>query len=66
MQSKTQLLFSTLASNEVLQNPEFVYATCLDSARIVENVTLVIGEHKFVINAVLASLVPCLETTEGK
>ena len=52
--------FSTLASNEILQNPKFVYATRLYPPRIVKNIALMIGEHKFVVDPVLASLVPCL------
>jgi hypothetical protein len=32
----------------------------------VKNVALVLGEHKFVINGVLASLDPCLEAIEEK
>jgi hypothetical protein len=56
VQSKLQLLFLALASNEFLQNAEFLCATCLDSARIVKNVAPMIGEHKFVVDVVLASL----------
>ena len=66
MQSVSQSLFSTLASNEFLQNPEFLYTTRLNSARIVENVSLMIGEHKLVVDGVLASLAPYLEATEEK
>jgi hypothetical protein len=44
--------------NEFFQNLEFFCATRLDSTRIVKNVTLMIGEHKFVIDGVLASLAP--------
>ena len=60
VQSITQFPFSTLASDEILQNPKFVYATRLYSPRIVKNIALMIGEHKFVIDPVLASLAPCL------
>ena len=66
VQSVSQSLVSTLASNEFLQNPEFLYATRFDSTRFVENVTLMIGEHKFVVDAVLASLSPCLDTTDSE
>ena len=66
MQSRMQSLFSTLASNEFLQNPKFFYATRLDSARIVKSVSPMIGEYKFIIDAVLASLALCLEATEEK
>jgi hypothetical protein len=66
MQSETQPPFSTFASNELLQDFEFLFATRLDTPRVVKNVTLVIGEHKFVVDPVLASLVPCLEATKDK
>ncbi len=66
MQSVSQSLFSTLASNEFLQNPEFLYTTRLNSARVMKYVTLMIGEDKFVVDRVLASLAPCLEATEEK
>ena len=45
--------------NEFSQYLEFLCATALDSARIVKNVTRMIGEHKFIINGVLASLARC-------
>jgi aryl carrier-like protein len=66
MQFVSQLLFSTLASNEFFQDLEFLFVTGLDSLRIVKNITLVIGEHKRVVDAVLASLASCLEATEEK
>ena len=66
MQSVSQSPFSTLVSNELLQNFEFLCATRLDSPRIVKNITLVVGEHKFVVNAVLASLAPSLEIIGDK
>ena len=56
MQSVSQLFLSALATNEFSQSLEFICATALDSARIVKNVTLMIGEHKFIVNGVLASL----------
>ena len=66
MQSRIQFPLSTLALNEFLQNLEFLCATRLDSARVVKNVALMIGEHEFVVDGVLASLVPCLEATKEK
>jgi hypothetical protein len=66
MQSLAQSAFSTLALNEFLQNLKFLGATGLDSPRIVKNVARMIGEHKFVVDRVLAALAPCLETTEEK
>ena len=59
MQSVSQSLLSTLALNEFLQNLEFLYATRLNSPRIVKNVTVIIGEDKFVVDIVLASLALC-------
>ena len=53
-----------LATNEVFQNLEFFCATRLDSTRIVKNVTCMIGEYKFVIDGVLASLTPYSEANE--
>ncbi len=64
MQSVSQSPFSTLALNEFLQNPKFLYATRLNSPRIVKNVTVIIGEDKFVVDIVLASLALCLKATE--
>jgi ubiquinone/menaquinone biosynthesis C-methylase UbiE len=66
MQFVSQPLFSTLASNEVFQDLEFLFVTCLDSLRVVKDITLVIGEHERVVDAVLASLASCLETIEEK
>ena len=45
--------------NEFSQSLEFLCATALDSARIVKNVTCMIGEHKFIVNGVFAPLAPC-------
>ena len=59
MQSVIQLPFSTLALDEFLQNPKFFDATRLNSPRIVKNVTVIIGEDKFVFDIVLASLALC-------
>jgi hypothetical protein len=66
MQPVSQTLFSTLALNEFFQGFELLFVAGLDSLRIVKNITLVIGEHKCVVNAVLASLVSCLEATKEK
>jgi hypothetical protein len=56
MQFVSQSLFSALALNEVFQDLEFFNATRLDSLRIVKDITLMIGEHKFVVDLVLAPL----------
>jgi hypothetical protein len=64
MQFVSQFLFSTLATNEFFQNLEFLRATRLDSARIVKNVTRMIGEYKFIVDGVPASLTPRLGNEE--
>ena len=66
MQFVSQSISFTLASNELFQDLEFIYATRLYSSRIVKNITLMIGEHELVVDPVLASLDLCLETTEEK
>ena len=58
MQSVSQFLFFALASNEIFQDLEFVNATRLDPLRIVEDITRMIGENKFIVDLVLAPLVP--------
>jgi hypothetical protein len=52
--------------NEFSQSLEFLCATALDSARIVKNVTRMIGEHKFIVDGVLASLARCQWAIEEK
>ncbi len=64
MQSGSQSPFSTLASNELLQNPKFLYTARLNSARVVKHVARMIGEYEFVIDRVLASLALCSEATK--
>jgi hypothetical protein len=64
MQFVSQYFLATLASNELFQNLEFFYATRLDSTRIVKDVTRMIGEHKFIIDGVLALLRPHLRANE--
>ena len=44
--------------NELFQCVEFLCSTGLDSARIVKDVTRMIGEHKFMVDDVLAPLQP--------
>jgi hypothetical protein len=60
------IFFSTFATNELFQSLEFLYATRLDSARVVKNVTRMIGEHKFIVDDMLASLAPCQWANEKK
>ena len=64
MQFVVQSFLTTLALNEFFQNLEFFYATRLDSTRIVKDVTSMVGEHKFIVDGVLASLRPCLGANE--
>jgi hypothetical protein len=64
MQFVSQFFLATLALNEFFQNFEFFYTTCLNSTRIVKDVTHMIGEHKFIVDGVLASLRPRLEVNE--
>ena len=66
MQFVLQSLLSTLASNKTFQDLEFLLITRFYSLRIVKNITRVIGKHNLVVDAVLASLASCLETTGGK
>ena len=56
MQSVSKTLFSTLASNKIFQDLEFLLITRLYSLGIVKNITPVIGKHDLVVDAVLASL----------
>ena len=60
MQFVSESFLGTIALNKFLQNLEFFYATRLDSTRIVKDVTRMIGEHKFIVDGVLASLRPRL------
>ena len=57
MQSVLQTRFSTLSSNKIFQDLEFLLITRLYSLRIVKNITRVIGKHNLVVDAMLASLV---------
>ena len=61
MQFVSQTIFSTLASNKIFQDLEFLLITRLYSLGIVKNITRVIGKHNLVVDAVLASLASCLE-----
>ena len=60
MQFVLQTFFSTLASNKIFQDLEFLLITRLYSLGIVKNITPVIGKHNLVVDPVLASLAPCL------
>ena len=56
MQSRLQSPSFRLVSNEILHDLQFLLATALKSAGIVKNVTVMIGEHKFIVDGVLATL----------
>jgi len=56
MYSRCQPLCVGLPSNEVLHNPQFPIATWLKSAGIMEYVTVMVREDKFVLNFVIATL----------
>ena len=64
MQFVSQSFLATLALDEFVQNLEFFYATRLDSTRIVKDVTSMVGEHKFIVDGVLAWLRPHLGEEE--
>ena len=66
MQSVSKTLFSTLASNKIFQDLEFLLITRLYSLGIVKNITRVIGKHNLVVDAVLASLASCLAVIDEK
>src|SRR5436190_13535790 len=44
--------------NEILNNPQLLFATTFKSTRVVENVALVIGEDNFVFDPVHSTLGP--------
>ena len=66
VQFVSQSLFSTLASNKIFQDLEPLLIARLYSLRVVKNIALVIGEHNFVVDVVLASLASCLVANRHK
>jgi hypothetical protein len=54
--SVSQLPFRRPLSNEFLHDLQFLVATGLESAGIVKYVAVMIGEHKFILDVVLAPL----------
>ena len=56
MQSVLGSHLSSPLLNKLPNNSQFLVATCLESARIMKNVAGIIGEHKFIIDIVLATL----------
>ena len=57
VQSIFQSLFLRLLSNKPLHDCQFLIAPSLESARIVKNESVMIGEPEFMFDAVLATLV---------
>jgi hypothetical protein len=56
MQPIPQSLLPRLASDKFFDSPQLVYTSCLKSARVVENVSIVVSEDEFIVNAVKATL----------
>ena len=56
MQSIFQNPFPRPLSNKTLYDRQFLIAPSLESARIVKNVSVMIGEAKFMLDVVLATL----------
>jgi hypothetical protein len=54
--SLSQLPFPGFLSNKFLHDLQFLIATSLKSAGVVEHVAVMIGEHKFILDVVLATL----------
>ena len=66
MQSIFQKPFLRSLSNKSLNDHQFLIAPSLESTRIVKNVSFMIGEAKFMLDAVLATLVHELGMAEAK
>ena len=56
MYSVSQLPFLRPHSNEILHDLQFLVATSLESAGVVKHVAVMIGEHKLILDVVLATL----------
>jgi len=56
MQPGIQSIFGRLLAHKLLYRLQFAFSTTLESARIVENVTVVVREDQFMTNIMLASL----------
>ena len=54
--SVSQLPFHRPLSNKFLHDLQFIVATSLESAGVVKYVAVMIGEHKLILNVVLATL----------
>ena len=66
MQSVLQPPFFRLLSDEFLYNPQFLVASSFESAGIVKDVSVMIGEYKLILDAVLSTLALGSGTTEMK
>ena len=56
MYSVSQLPFHRPLSNKFLHDLQFPVATGLEPARVVKYVAVMIGEHKLILDVVLAAL----------
>jgi len=56
MQPIPQSFLSRLASDKFLDSLQLVFTACLESAGVVENVSIVVREDKFILNVVMATL----------
>jgi|HubBroStandDraft_3_1064219.scaffolds.fasta_scaffold1020416_1 hypothetical protein len=61
-----QIPLSRLLSNKFLHDPQFLVTTGLESTGIVKNITVIVGEHEFILDAVLATLVRESGTLEAQ
>ena len=66
MYSVSQSPFFRPLSNKCLHNPQFLVATSLEPAGIMKDVTVMIGEHKFILDAMLATLARGSGTAEAQ
>lgn len=66
MQPIFQFYLCSPLSNELLHNSQLLVATSLESAGIVEDISLMIGEHKFILDVVLAALTQKSGTENAK
>ena len=66
MDSRCQSLCSGLSSNKVLHNPQFLIATRLKSAGIMEHIAIMVREDEHVVNIVIATLAQGSIATSGK
>ena len=56
MQSIAQSLSPRPASDKVFDRPQLVFSSRFKSARVVENISIVVREGQFIVNIVTATL----------